>query len=165
MTSVVRELASFTAAMDAPGATPLLPAAMAATAVPWPDWSAEETSPAAISAPENTAPWRKPSGGVPSAVMSQRAATRLLPSSRWNSGWVRSSPESTNPMSTPSPVSPSPVSRWTGGTQAASMLRSTKQLSRLAGSKQVTWRCASSPSADCSPSSMMANCASSSSVG
>ena len=78
MISVVRELASFTAAMDAPGATPLLPAAMAATAVPWPDWSAEETSPAAISAPENTAPWRKPSGGVPSAHNEFQGASGTL---------------------------------------------------------------------------------------
>jgi hypothetical protein len=60
MMSVVRALASFTAAMEAPGAAPLRPAAMAATAVPWPDCPAGETSPAAISSPEYAAPWRKP---------------------------------------------------------------------------------------------------------
>ena len=50
MMSVVRALASFTAAMEAPGAAPLRPAAMAATAVPCPFSSAESTSPVASSA-------------------------------------------------------------------------------------------------------------------
>ena len=135
MMSVVRALASFTAAMEAPGAAPLRPAAMAATAVPWPDCPAGETSPAAISSPEYAAPWRKPGGGVPSAVMSHRAITRVFPSSPRNSGCVRSSPESTKPMRTPSPVRPSPFFRWTGGMHAASRLRSAiRQLKLRAGS-------------------------------
>ena len=35
--------------------------------------------------------------GDPWAVISQRAVTRLIPSSPINSGWLRSSPESTKP--------------------------------------------------------------------
>ena len=64
--SVVRALGSFTMAMDAPGATPLRPAATAATAVPWPLWlMVSGTWPAAISASEQNAPLRNPAGGVP----------------------------------------------------------------------------------------------------
>ena len=122
MTSVevALPLPIFTATIAASGAIPLLPAAMPAAAVPWPERSLLGTIPASISPEEKTAPLRNPVGGVPERVISQSFSTRVAPLSVRNSGWVRSMPESINPMMTPLPVSPSTSSRRTGVMQALS---------------------------------------------
>ena len=135
ITSVVRAPGRiFTIMREARGAAPPLPAAMPATAVPWPSVSRLGTFPRSMSPAENSAPRWDQGGGVPWPDMSHSHSTRVFPVSVRNSGWVRSMPESMIPTAVPWPVRPKPSWRWTGVMQAASRSERSTGESRSAGS-------------------------------